>query len=166
MALKIKSQKKRIIVLLATLIVAATAWYALVAINSMGNKIDKIIGPNYAVLPEGKNIDQLGGWQLLSPPDGSKVYVYSDKLDGIKIKVSQQILPKDFTSNPNAKLSDVAKGYNATRIIDVDGIKVYIGTNAEGPQSVIFIKNGLLVLIKSDKPISDTSYSAYVKSLN
>ena len=42
------------------------------------------------VVPKDKSIQQLGGWQRVSPPNATPVFAYGDTIDGVKISVSQQ----------------------------------------------------------------------------
>lgn len=118
--------------------------------------------PEYqTVIPKGKNIADLGGWKRVSPPKASPVYAYSDTLDNVSISVSQQPLPPSFNGN----VAELAKKFNATDKVDANGTDVYIGTSAKGPQSTIFTKNGLLILIKSQKSIDDKAWAYYIESL-
>ncbi len=118
-----------------------------------------------ALLPGTTSIAKLGGWQKLTPPDGTAIYVFTDSIDGVDINVSQQPLPASLKDDSEAKVSEVAKGYNETKSIYAATTKVYIGTNADGPQSVIFTKNKLLVLIKSRSVIKDELWVTYINSL-
>jgi hypothetical protein len=119
--------------------------------------------PSYAtVLPKEKNIDELGGWKRVSPPKNEPVFAYTDTIDGVLISVSQQPLPESLKGD----VSSIAQKFNATNKIDSGGITIYIGTSSKGPQSVIFTKNKVLVLIKSEKEIKDTSWEIYAQSLN
>lgn len=126
-------------------------------------------GPNtpdfQALLPSGKSITQLGGWQKLTPPNNQPYYVFVDSIDGIGINVSQQELPASFKDGTDTKVSELAKAYNATDTFTVKDTKVYIGTSAKGPQSVIFTKNGLLIFIKSQKQLTNDAWSKYITSL-
>jgi hypothetical protein len=117
------------------------------------------------VVPKDKSIQQLGGWQRVSPPNTTPVFAYGDTIDGVKISVSQQPLPDSFIEGTDAQLDALAKSFGATDEIKATGIKVYIGTSAKGPQSAILIKNGLLILIKSEKKIDDQSWAKYAESL-
>ncbi len=122
--------------------------------------------PQYqTVLPSGKTIKDLGGWQKLTPPNGSSFYAFTDSLDKVAINVTQQQLPKSFQSNTNQKVADLAKSYNATSKLNVSGLTVYIGISARGPQSVIFTKDNLLVFIKSERKIANDSWERYITSL-
>jgi len=122
-------------------------------------------GPTYAtILPSGKSIASLGGWQRVSPDGTNPVYAYADTLDNVAISVSEQPLPDSFT-NDGTKLAQLAKTYSATDKVDASGISIFIGNSAKGPQSVIFSKKNLLVLIKSTKVIKNSSWSSYVSSL-
>lgn len=124
------------------------------------------ISPDFnALVPKNVSIDEVGGWQKLTPPSGDTVYVYIDTVGGALLNVSQQRLPESFKANTADSVKEMAKAYNATTPLTVSGTTAYIGTSADGPQSVIFSKNGLLVLIKSDKKIQDTSWISYINSL-
>lgn len=119
------------------------------------------------VLPESKSITQLGGWKRVSPPDSEPVYAYTDRLDDTAISVSQQPLPESFKQGGvDSQVADLAKKFNATTSFDAGTTTAYIGTSAKGPQSVIFTKNSLLILIKSQANIKEDSWVRYVKSLN
>lgn len=141
-------------------IIALTIW--MIVEQGIQNATEHRNGPEYqTVIPKGKTITDLGGWKRISPPKASPVYAYSDTLDNISISVSQQPLPSSF----NGDVAELAKKFNATDQVDANGTKIYIGTSAKGPQSAIFSKNGLLVLIKSQKNIDDKAWAYYVESL-
>lgn len=125
--------------------------------------------PNFAtVLPAHTTIEELGGWQKLTPPEGGdSFYVFVDTVAGVSVNVSQQVLPGKFRHNLNNEMNDLARAYNAsTKLEAADDTTVYIGTSAAGPQSVIFTKEGVLVLIKSWSEISDADWIGYVNSLS
>lgn len=125
-----------------------------------------LTNPGYeTVLPSGKSIKKLGGWERVSPPASDPVYAYADRIDTVSISVSEQPLPESFKSDTAGKVAELAKTYNATKKVTADAVTVYIGTSAQGPQSVIFVKNDLLVLIKSQKNIKDASWTDYITSL-
>lgn len=115
--------------------------------------------------PHGKPTEQLGGWHRVSPPESTPVYAYIDTIDGVSATVSQQPLPDQFIEGTDAQLAELAKSFGATNEIKADGIKVYVGTSAKGPQSAILIKDGLLILIKSQSKVSDEAWARYAESL-
>lgn len=118
------------------------------------------------VVPEGKSIADLGGWARVSPPGSDKVYAFSDTIGDTNIIVSQQRIPKQFEAEPDVKLREFAESYAANRVLPTsDDTTAYIGTSAKGPQSVLLIKNDLLILIKSSSIISDDSWVGYIASL-
>lgn len=117
------------------------------------------------VLPEGKSIIQLGGWKRVSPEKSTPVYAYNDTLKGVAISVSQQPLPDSFKGSVGNSVANLAKSYNAVPDAQVGDMVIYIGTSSKGPQSVIFTKEGLLILIKSEKKIENTAWSDYAVSL-
>lgn len=122
--------------------------------------------PDYStVLPASKSIDELGGWKRLSPSDKAPVYVYADAIGSTSISVSQQPLPDDFKSNTTEKVRLLAASFNANEKVTVGNTTVYIGKSSEGPQSVIFYKDDLLILMKSRGEIKNALWADYVKSL-
>ncbi len=124
------------------------------------------ITPDFeALLPQGKTIDKLGGWQKLTPPNSAPYFVFVDTIDSVGVSVSQQTLPETFKSDTAQGIRELAKSYSATEELTANEVKVYLGTSAKGPQSVIFTKNNLLVLIKSQANIENDAWIAYIKTL-
>src|SRR5690606_16113848 len=119
----------------------------------------KEVTPSFeTVQPDGKTVNQVGGWSLVSPENSAPVYAYTDMIDGVKITVSEQVLPREFQDNTPGKVEELAKQFNATTKLEGSESQIfYLGTSAKGPQSVILAKNNLLILIKSDKNIADSA---------
>jgi hypothetical protein len=117
------------------------------------------------ILPSGTSIDDFGGWTRVSPSDRNSVYAYPDTLDGISIIVSEQPIPDSFKSDLTGSLETLSQSYSAERTFDASGITVHIGKSAKGPQSLIFVKKNLLVLIKSSGTVSDETWKTYIESL-
>jgi hypothetical protein len=123
--------------------------------------------PDYpTVLPAGKNIKDLGGWTLVSPPNRDPAFAYIDKIGNMQINVSQQQLPAEFKQKTAEKIEKLAKEYGASEKVSAGNTPVYIGTSEKGPQSVIFTKNDLLILIKSAVKIDNAVWADYVESLH
>ena len=118
------------------------------------------------VLPAGKTVDDFGGWKRVSPAGSELVVAYADKIDTVAIRVSQQPLPDKFLADTQKGIANLAQDFGATEKITISGNQIYIGTSSNGPQSVIFTKKNLLVLIKSDSKVSDDSWAKYINSLN
>ena len=117
------------------------------------------------VLPNSKSINQLGGWQRISPPKESPIFAYADSINGVAISVSQQPLPESFKENAVSQIAEIARqGYYSTKIAAGTTV-VYVGTSVKGPQSAILTKNGLLIFIKSQQKIDDAAWATYVESL-
>lgn len=165
-----KHAVKRIIVIAAFPVAALiVGGYVIVHSRVQDTKNGSIITaskPTFpTVLPRGISIEKLGGWQQLKGPNGNAVFVYADKIDNVSISVSQQPLPGSFKQNASGDIEKLAKNYNATNTINAKGTKAYIGTSAKGPQSVIFTKKSLLILIKSQENISNKAWAKYIASL-
>lgn len=162
-------KKTKFIIVFSLLLLVAAAVGATIVFNTLkanNSTVQTGAQPNFkAVLPVNMSIEDLGGWQKLTPPNSDPFFVYVDEINSILINVSQQSLPEGFSSNIDTKVSEVAKGYNATSTLDAGETKVYIGSSAKGPQSVIFSKNGLLILIVSQQKIQDEAWISYINSL-
>ena len=118
------------------------------------------------VTPNGKSIEDLTDWRRNSPPGNAPVFVFADTIGDVDITVSQQDLPEVFKDNVSVRLADLAKNYNASNQIEAQGVRVYIGASAKGPQSAIFSKNNLLILIKSQDHVEDEDWIKYIESLS
>jgi len=135
-------------------------------VNAKGVLSGKIQRPDYStVLPEGKRIEDLGGWGRVSPPDKDPVFAYADTIAGVHITVSEQRLPSVFRPDVSGSVADLAKSFSATDAVTVDGKTFYIGTSIKGPQSVILAMDDLLILIKSDSGLTDRQWSSYITAL-
>ncbi len=142
------------------------------AIGSAGSSSSSTVvkrgvsSPDYqTILPAGKTIQELGGWGRISPPHKNPVYAYIDNVSKVQIDVSEQPLPANFQSGTADKVAQLAQNFNANEKIAAGGTTIYIGTSSNGPQSVIFSKDNLLVLIKSAATISNSQWATYVNSL-
>ncbi|HKU18307.1 MAG TPA: hypothetical protein VJP80_03450 [Candidatus Saccharimonadales bacterium] len=124
--------------------------------------------PNFTtVLPEGKTIQQLGGWGRVSPPDKDPVFAYSDMLTSVHVVVSEQSLPASFQSDPDGQMMQLAKQLSGTsiKLRTATASSIYVGTAINGSQSVIANKNGLLILARAASKIADDQWVSYVDSL-
>lgn len=98
----------------------------------------------------------------MTPPNGDASYVFVDSLKGTKIRVSQQVVPQGLKEDAARQAAQPEQNY---RTLEAGQTKVYVGTSAQGPQSVILSKNGLLILIKSEAVISDDAWISYINAL-
>jgi hypothetical protein len=122
--------------------------------------------PTYpTLLPAYKTAQQLGGWFLISPPGHNPVYAFVDSLGGVSISVSEQPLPIDFQNSTVSKIALLAQSFGATEKISVNDLVAYIGTSAKGPQSVIFTRSKLLILIKSSASLTSDQWIGYISKL-
>lgn len=163
-----KPSKKVVIIGIGFAVVLITCT-ALLIVSNLPKKADtaNATTPDFnSVLPINTSIDSLGGWTKRTPPNSEPFYVFTHSIDGVSVNVSQQAFPDSFTNNVDSKVSEIAKGYNATTILDANGTKIHIGNSAKGFQSVIFAKSNVLVLIVSEKKIQDSSWISYVNNLD
>lgn len=123
--------------------------------------------PEYAtILPQGKSVETLGGWKRISPPGKDPVFAFADTINGVSISVSEQPLPASFKDNTPEHMAKLAEKFSATTKLEVGDTTVYVGTSVKGPQSALLAKNNLLIMIKSQKKISDAAWKQYAASLN
>lgn len=161
LAEKLPEGKGRLIIIGAIVIIALGS---IIYVFTTSRK--PALAPTYdVVLPQRTTIETLGGWQRVNPSGSDPVFAYSDTIDDTAISVSQQPLPASFVGNVDAKVKELADNYSATTVIEAGGTKAYIGRSAKGPQSIIFAKNNTLVLIKSQKAISQADWIQYINTL-
>ncbi len=156
--------------LVLLLIASSVAWWFFTrseASNVFGTTSEKTAEkPKFkTVQPETKD-GKPKELQRVSPPESEPVFAYADTIDGVSVIVSQQPLPKDFKSHVDESVEKVAKDFEATTKLKADDTTIWVGTSAKGPQSVVLTKNNLLILIKSQKKVSDQAWTTYVKSLD
>ena len=94
-----------------------------------------------------------------------RVFSYNDTLAGVPITVSQQKMPDSFKLDPQGSVETLAKKFNATTPIEAGDTKAFAGKSSQGPQSVIFHKNGNLIFIYAGKEISKENIITYIKIL-
>jgi len=132
---------------------------------SSGAQLPKESPSFSAILPKGTSASDFGGWTRVSPSDRNPSYVYADTLEGVTIRVNEQPIPDTFKSDLSGSVEKLADDFGATHILDAGDTKVYIGKNAKGPQSLIFVKHDLLISITSNATVSDDQWITYIKSL-
>jgi hypothetical protein len=102
----------------------------------------------------------------ISPAGNEPVYTYVDDFGGDEISISQQQIPKSFKDDNNTELERLAKSFQATSVIQIDDNKVFHGqSDKTKQQSLIFIKDELLVFIKSPQKLSDEAWAGYIMGL-
>jgi len=162
---------KKVIVIASIAVVAVAVPVTAGIVISRQNDIANIAEekgeqPQFStILPNGKSIDDLGGWSRISPTTSDPVFAYNDKIEGVTINVSEQPLPKNFEGNADAQVAELTKG-GAYNELTAGSTKAYIGTSSQGPQTVVFSKNNLLILMKSKQKIDNKDWSKYIESLN
>lgn len=160
--------KRTGITVIVVLLMAGTYFVASSLLTTPGSSDSynqSVTEPLYkTVIPDGKTIDQLGGWKRVSPPGADPVFSFTDTVGDIRINVSQQQFGSDVDVTKQA--AEIAKQFNATEKLETRYAVAYIGTSAKGPQSVIFAKNKLLIMIQSASKIDNEIWGKYIDSLN
>jgi len=122
--------------------------------------------PEYVTIaPVDKNINDLGGWTLVSRPGSDSFYRYDDKIGDIPISVSQQTLPASLKDDTEQQIEQLAQDIKANGTITVNDLVVHISTSSEGKQYILFGKDGLLISITSNTPITNDQWIKYISSL-
>jgi hypothetical protein len=118
--------------------------------------------PDFSILyPKAKTAEDFDVVRI-SPPEADASYTFLDRFtdDGAIFRVTQQEIPDNFD------LDKTATEFQATSIIQIDGNPVYNGySEMGGVQSLIFVKEGILVSIRSPQKFSDDQWVAYISSL-
>lgn len=118
------------------------------------------------LLPKGKTIADYSGWHSSSVAGIGSMYDFRDSLDGKTLVVAQQGLPTRFQSNPQARALAVAKHFSADRTVTAgDLTPVYLSDVTNNFQSAVFVKDNVLVLMGAGGQIPDSTWLAYVNSL-
>lgn len=89
----------------------------------------------------------------------------SHNLKGIDIILSQQVLPEAFRGNPQNNVLETAKRFNATKEIKAGETTAYAGKSADGPQTILFHKNDILVFIYSPIELDNETLAAFIENL-
>lgn len=163
---KIKNKRRLFIIASSIAILIIIAALFIASRVQQANQATTSTAPIFsALVPKDNSIESLGGWQKATSPGGDTYYSFKDTLNGVTIRVTEQLLPENFANILQKKTAEIAEGYNATRTLPIENPVAYIGVSAKGQQSVIFTKNKLLVLIASEKTIPDDAWVEYIKSL-
>ncbi len=134
--------------------------------SSEEEQLDPVTAPEFkTITPNGNSIEQYGGWRRISPVSKNAVFAYPDTVSGVTVNVSQQPLPDDFKTETTKKMKELADGFNAKHTFRAGETLVYSGVSVEGPQSIIFTKDGVLVLMKASKALPDEKWVSYIESM-
>ena len=132
--------------------------------DSKGVLSDNAQQPDYDILlPMGEKKETASGKIGYDP--SKKVASFTDTIGHINITISQQPLPESFKTDPDASVEKLAQEFSAHEVINESNPKAYIGTSAQGPQTVIFHKSDVLVFIHSSGELDKESWAAYVTQL-
>ena len=94
-----------------------------------------------------------------------KVASYTDTLDGKKITVTQQQVPDRFKVDQQVELEKFAKEMNANQPIQAGDTRAFTGLSIRGPQTVVMIKNDLLVFMTAESEVPAGAWVSYIESL-
>lgn len=120
--------------------------------------------PSYDTIFPNNDINATSSKEFAYEPQ-KKVTSYTDEIGDAEVTVSMQPLPERFKKDPPGELAKFATDFNATEKLDMVDNMAYIGTSVKGPQTAVFIKNGLLVFISADKKFDKQFLSDYIISL-
>lgn len=118
--------------------------------------------------PSSKQIEDLGGWRKLTPPNKNSkpAYVFLDSLSGVNFRVTQQEIPASIRNDPQKGLGEISQAQTGTRPVPMeDGSTLYISTTDNGSQSMLVIKGEVLISITSSGILSDDQWKQYITEL-
>jgi hypothetical protein len=128
--------------------------------------IETDVSPEFNIVyPQDKNKEDVGSVAKISPPGAPPTYAYVDNIEGKEVQVSQQQLPDRFKTNQDAEFKEFATNFSANTRVDGDSFTAYLGISVDGQQSVVMIKDDLLILLKSKQPIVAETWSTYLSNL-
>lgn len=118
------------------------------------------------MFPNGDHSTYKDTVRRISPDGKDPVFVYVDETAGVKLRVSEQAIPSDFKADLPGKLEKMARDFQASSVLVVDGSKVYYGVSVkDSVQSILFTKGSLLFLVRADRQLTDTQITKYIQSL-
>lgn len=94
-----------------------------------------------------------------------KVVSYKDILHGKEITISEQELPEQFKNDPAPQVEKIAKDFSADKALPTKSTKAFLGNSAQGPQSVVTWKKGILIFIFAPSAIPDSDWVEYIDNL-
>lgn len=165
-ARKFLTNKKAVSLASVVIIIGAGAVVYLAAAHNKQADQTSSDTPTYTTITPADKTAGTVTWKRVSPPNSDPVFAYADKVDNVAIMVSQQPVPNNFKDDIDGKTAELAKGFGASTKIDAGDTTAYLGTSSDGPQSVIFVKNNLLILMKSQTKISNDAWADYIKTLD
>ena len=126
----------------------------------------ELVTPTFSMLlPKGKSEAEFR-FAKVSPDDNAPTYAFNDLIDGKRVTVSEQEVPKQFDYNRAVELERVAKDFQATNVIQIDEDKIYHGYSEKlRVQSLVFIKKDRLIFIKSPEKLTDDVWTGYILNL-
>lgn len=116
-----------------------------------------------SLVPEGKDSDFEAS--KVRYDSEKKVASFEDTIIGVGITLSQQQLPENFKSDPEAEVQKIAENFGAREVIYAGEVKAFSGVSAKGPQTVIFSKHDLLIFIKSNEKLDKDGLIQYIIDL-
>lgn len=109
------------------------------------------------------------GIAVVSPPDAPPVYAFNDYLNDALLSVSQQEIPSSFQPDVNTSFENLAASFAATeKIVTNDKVTIFHGytDKNDGVQSLMFMKNDLLIFISSTEKLADGIWADYIDSFD
>jgi hypothetical protein len=125
------------------------------------NKVEKM--PEFDTVLPANDTEQISS--AIAYDELRKTASYTDMLDSNQITVTQQQLPNRFKVNQQAELEEFAKEINCNQLIQAGDTRAYAGVSVRGPQTVILIKNELLIFMTTDSEMPTGAWVAYIESL-
>jgi len=120
--------------------------------------------PEFSTISPGGDIKSTESGQIAYDP-GKKVASFTDKIEGVAVTVSQQALPEKFASDRAGELEKFAHEIYANEKLEIGDTTAYIGVSSKGPQTVVLIKNDLLLFISTESKVQNLALFDYIDSL-
>jgi hypothetical protein len=162
------ARKHRKKVLIGAAGLAVALFFAWSSQSNLGKPSTQVLGqsaaPTFNTLLPGDDAKQTTSGQVAYDRD-KKVASFTDTIDEIPLTVSQQALPERFKKDPATEISKFAADINANEKLQIGSLTAYSGVSEKGPQTVVFIKNDVLVFVTASKKLPTAQLIGYIDSL-
>ena len=108
------------------------------------------------------------GIEFVQQMRGDTEYVtYIDSLDGTNFTVTQQLVTEEIVQAGDDQVENLARAMPipATGVIQIDDTTVFVGISEQNRQALLFTKENVLLFIRTEGLINESSWVGYITRL-